>query len=473
MDTRNYLLEQMKKCRHKMNTAKAIDRGILFAAAGGVFGIFCEGFSLIRPFYYANLTAAVCFGIGLLAGVCYAVYQRADLKRAAGKLDSFGLQERMLTAYENMDKEDDVSQLQRQDTFVHYERIREQVKIPILPDKRHIMALLVSVAAVVGLGLLPSPVRDQAALRHQVKEQAEEEKETLEEFLEALESVEMESLKEEQKARLRELAETMELSREELRKADSWESLSAATQRLDYKYGQAAQSLRELAGQTAHTEVTGIAGAEAFAKAAANRNGQQTAATGSGSGSGSQDSGGSGEEGSGNHGSPGDGNGSDSGNSSGQSGENGSGEGDGQGGGNKSASGNGSGAGDGNGQSGNGSGESGSGGDGNSSGNGNGQGGSGSGTGGGRGEGHSNAAHDYVSVPGKFGDDASLVGNKTGDENSDYYRDKNGLAWEGSHVDYNSVIGEYTDSAYEGIANGKYPDGMESVIRDYFEQLNQ
>ncbi len=40
-------------------------------------------------------------------------------------------------------------------------------------------------------------------------------------------------------------------------------------------------------------------------------------------------------------------------------------------------------------------------------------------------------------------------------------------------MDYNSVIGEYTDNAYEGIARGRYPSGMESVIRDYFENLNK
>ena len=461
MDTRKYLLGQIGKCRRKLNTAKLIDCGILFAAAGGAAGIFCEVFSLIRPFYYADLTAAACFTVGLLTGICYALYQRADMRRAAGKLDSFGLKERMLTAYENMDKEDEVSQLQRRDALVHYERIREQVKIPLLPDKRHILALLLSAAAVVFLSLLPSPARDQAALRHQVKEQAKEEKERLEEFLETLEGVDMESLTEEQKARLKELAETMELSREELCNANSRESLFAATQRLDYKYGQAAQSLRELAGQTAHPGVTGIAGAEAFARAAANQNGQQTAAAGTESGS--SEGGGTGRESSGEGDSRDDGSGSERG--SGQSRENGSGEGDGQG----SGSGSGSGESDGQG-SGNGSG---GGGDGNGSGDEKGQGGNGSGTGGGRGEGHSEAAHDYVSVPGKLGDDTSLTGNKTGDENSEYYRDKNGLAWEGSHVDYDSVIGEYTASAYEGIANGKYPGGMESVIREYFEQLNK
>ena len=66
-----------------------------------------------------------------------------------------------------------------------------------------------------------------------------------------------------------------------------------------------------------------------------------------------------------------------------------------------------------------------------------------------------------------------MTGSKIGDQNSEYYLGQNGLAWEGDHVEYSSVIGEYTDDAYEGIANGKYPNGMESVIRDYFEQLNK
>ncbi len=72
-----------------------------------------------------------------------------------------------------------------------------------------------------------------------------------------------------------------------------------------------------------------------------------------------------------------------------------------------------------------------------------------------------------------MGDDPSLTGNKYGDDHSDYIRQQNGLAWEGEHVDYNSVIGQYTDSAYEGIVSGRYPAGMESVIRDYFENLNK
>ncbi|MCI8736490.1 MAG: hypothetical protein HFI11_05830 [Lachnospiraceae bacterium] len=482
METGKYLTDQIRRCKRKMNLAKLIDRGILCAAAGGIPGICCELASLLVPFYHVHLAAALCFGAGLLAGAGYAVYRRADMKQAASRLDSFGLKERMLTAYENLDKEDTFAGLQREDAFTHYEQVRGRIKIPLLPDKRHILALVVSAAAVIGMSFIPSPVRDQAKLRHQVQEQAAEENEELEKLLDALQDVDMESLTEQQKAQLQELVDTMELSREELAKADSWESLFAATGRLDYKYQQAAQSLEQLAGQIESPNMAGLAGAEAFAKAAAAQNNPPTASPGTPSGSagngnggedgdnGSGDGNGDGENNAG--GEDGQGGGNNSGDESSQNGKNGSGDGSAQNG-NNNGSGNGSGE-DGENGSGNGNGQGNGNGSGNGQGNGNGNGqGGGNGSGGGRGTGSSDAAHDYVSIPNATGDDASLTGNKNGAQDSDYYRQQNGLAWEGDHVDYSSVIGEYTDSAYEGIANGKYPSGMESVIRDYFENLNQ
>lgn len=485
MDIEKYLIDQIRRCKRKMNLASFIDKGVLCAAAGGIPGICCELVSLFVPFYYAHLAAVLCFGAGLLSGIGYAVYRRAGMRQAASRLDSFGLKERMLTAYENLNKEDAFASLQREDARAHYERIQSRIRIPLLPDRRHILALLVSAAAVAWLGFIPSPVREQAKLRHQVQEQAAEEKKELEKLLDALESVDMESLTAEQRAQLRELADTMELSREELVGADSWESLSAATGRLDYKYRQAAQSLTDLAGQMEHPDMAGLAGAEALARAAADQNspspvfsGTPSANSDNGGDAGTEEGNGSGDgEGNGQGGGNNSGNGSgQSGENSdrsgsGQSGENGDGNGNGQNGengsGNGNASGNGSSQGEGGGSgSGNGGGQSGS----NGSGSGN---GSGNGMGGGRGTGSSDAAHDYVSIPNAVGDDASLTGNKNGDQDSDYYRQQNGLAWEGDHVDYSSVIGEYTDSAYEGIANGKYPSGMEAVIRDYFENLSK
>ena len=474
MDSKEYLIQQMKMCRRKMNIAKVIDYGILFAAAGGILGIICELASLIWRFYYVHLAAGLCFGVGLLAGIGYALYRRADMKQTAGRLDSFGLQERMITAYEQRDSEKEFALLQRQDALVHYNEIRGQIRISLRPDSRHILALILSVAVVAGLGLIPSPVRDQARLHHQVQEQAKEEQEELGELVDAREGVDTESLTEEQRALLQEMMDAMQLSREELAQADSWESLASATERLDYKYGQAAQSLASLASQLNDPGAVGIAGAEALAKAIANENGTQLASGTSSAGTGGEN--GNGESGNGDDSGQGDGGQEGQGDGSGQdgSGSNGQNNGSGQENGN-SGNGSGQGSGNGNGQGqGNGNGNGQGQGNGNGNGQGQGNGGSGSGNGGnGRGTGSSDAAHDYVSIPNAIANDPSLTGNKNGDQDSDYFRQQNGLAWEGNHVDYNSVIGEYTDSAYEGIANGKYPSGMESVIRDYFENLNK
>lgn len=459
MEIKKKLLEQIRHCKRKMNLAKCMDCGVCFTAAAGIPGIFCELFALCRPFYYAHQTALVCFLAGTLTGILYGIYKRADMKQAAGRLDSFGLQERMVTAWEQMESETEFAVRLRQDACYRCEQKKEQIKISILPDKKHILAFFLSVLAVLCISFIPSPVRELAKLRHEVQEKAKEEKEELDELMEALEGVDMDSLTEEQKAQVKALSDVMQLSREELSRADSWESLAAAAERLSYKYEQAEQSLSSLADQLSNPEDAGVASAKDLAKAMANQNGQQTAQAGTPSvsaGNGENENGGSGGS-----------TGKESGESESSQGKDGeSKEESGTGGGDGTGGESGTGGGDGNG------GESGTG-NGNGNGDGTGDGaGTGNGTGNGRGEGSSNTVHDYVSIPNHVGDDASLTGNKTENQDSDYYRNQNGLAWEGEHVDYDSVIGQYTDNAYEGIAKGRYPSGMEPVIRDYFENLN-
>ena len=463
MDIRKYLSEQIRKCRNRMNLARCIDCGVMFAAAGGVMGMVFELSSLAWPFYYVHLAAGLCFGGGFLAGEIYAVCSRVNMAQAARRLDSFGLKERMTTAYEWMDRGaetgEELADLQRQDAFSHYNRLRDRIRIPLCPHRRHVLALLLSAAVTVGLAFVPSPARDQALLRHQIGQQAEEELEQLEELVEALEGVDQEALSEEQRAGLQELLEAMRRSGEELARADTWESLGAAQERLDYKYREAGQSLARLAAQMEDPGAAGVASAQAIYMAqAAGRDGAREGLQAASSGPGS-DPGGDGGAGEDNPGGreQGSGEGSDS---------QGTGEGAGTGG---------QGTEEGEGTGGQGTGEgAGTGGQGTGEGAGTGgAGGSGSGNGTGRGIGSSNTPHDYVSVPNAPGEDPSLTGNKDGDQNSDYFRQQNGLAWEGEHVDYNSVIGEYTDNAYEGIARGRYPSGMESVIRDYFENLNK
>ncbi len=54
-----------------------------------------------------------------------------------------------------------------------------------------------------------------------------------------------------------------------------------------------------------------------------------------------------------------------------------------------------------------------------------------------------------------------------------YFRAQNGLSWEGTHMSQEAVLGSYEQKAYEGIAAGRYPSGMEEVIKEYFSSFNQ
>ncbi|MBP3296908.1 MAG: hypothetical protein J6M27_10035 [Lachnospiraceae bacterium] len=80
--------------------------------------------------------------------------------------------------------------------------------------------------------------------------------------------------------------------------------------------------------------------------------------------------------------------------------------------------------------------------------------------------------HDYVSLPNADGDDGDLYGNRMSGDDTGYARYENGVGWAGNHVDYNNVMGEYSERAYQGIESGRYPSGMEDVIKEYFTSFN-
>ncbi|MCH5255147.1 MAG: hypothetical protein J1F41_09490, partial [Lachnospiraceae bacterium] len=94
------------------------------------------------------------------------------------------------------------------------------------------------------------------------------------------------------------------------------------------------------------------------------------------------------------------------------------------------------------------------------------------GSGSGRGTGSTNIPHDYVSIPNDVADSENLTGNSVDHDNSEYFRAQNGLSWEGTHMSHEAVIGSYEQNAYEGIAAGRYPSGMENVIKEYFSSFN-
>lgn len=411
MDERNYLLQEIRRSRRKLNMAKTLDTCTCFLACAGVAAIVLEAASIWIPFYYVHLCAGIALLVAFLAGLVYSIVKRVGMHEAARRIDTFGLQERVQTAYEQMEDESTFACMQRRDAA---EKLRgkvekKEIRIRLLPDKRHLTAAALSLVLVCGLAFIPSQAREVASQRHAIHQEAKEKQKELSELADALEQMDTSTLTDEQKAKLSELQEALNRSMQELARADSREALDAAKNKLGFKLEQTSQSLANLASQMSKEQQAAIA--QALAKAAADAAGKSSGSNGTQSAS----NGGS-------NGTPGAGNGSS--------------------------------------------------GDGNNGSNGNGN-GNGSGNGSGRGTGQGGGTHDYVSVPNAVGNDENLTGNKTGDENGDSYRAQNGLVWEGDHVSLDSVIGDYTKDAYEGISSGRYPSGMEDVIKDYFKNLSE
>lgn len=460
MDERNYLLQAIRRSRRKLNMAKTLDTCTCVLACAGVAAIVLEAASIWIPFYYVHLCAGIALLVAFLAGLVYSIVKRVGMHEAARRIDAFGLQERVQTAYEQMEDESTFACMQRRDAAekLRVKCERKEIRIGWIPDKRHLIAAALSLALVCGLAFIPSQARETASQRHAIHQEAKEKQKELSELADALEQMDTSTLTDEQKAKLSELQEALNCSMQELARADSREALDAAKNKLGFKLEQTSQSLANLASQMSKEQQAAIA--QALAKAAADAAGKSSGSNGTQSAS---NGGSNGTPGTGD-GSSGDGNNGSNGN--GSNGNNANGDGNGSDGDNN---GNGSGNGSGDGSNGDGS-------NGNGSGNGNGNGNgneNGSGNGSGRGTGQGGGTHDYVSVPNAVGNDENLTGNKTGDENGDSYRAQNGLVWEGDHVSLDSVIGDYTKDAYEGISSGRYPSGMEDVIKDYFKNLSE
>ena len=416
--------------------ADFLKKSVFALSIGAGAGILFQAAAFFIPMYYVNLYAILALLLAEMSVLVVMLVKQTTMEQAALRMDGFGFEERIVTAYENLDKEGTFVGLQREDAMKKLRENKDRIQIPLMPSLKRTALLFLLLVVSVGLSLLPSAVKDRAGELHRVKEEAQEKEDEIEEFMEALEQLEKEELTEEQKEALHEMVESLESSLSEYQQAVSEEMLAAASQKLDYKYENMSDQLSDIIQDIAQDIQNGagvsIASADAMQKVENQLKKMRDTGLAKGDASKTGQGGQDGDGSSGQNGDAGAGNG--------QSGQDGEGTGNGQ-----------SGEGDGNGQ--NGQGED-------------------SSSGNGRGTGSSSTPHDYVSVPNAVADSGNLTGNAEGNELSEYFRAQNGLNWEGAHISYEQVIGSYEQNAYEGIAADRYPSGMEDIIKEYFASFN-
>ena len=458
------LIRIIRSFQYRLNIADVIQKSIMALYVGAGVGILFQAAAFVVPFYDAALYSVLALLVALLTAILTAFVKRTSMRQTALVMDRFGFEERIVTAYENIGQEGALIEHQRDDAMSQLSLYRDRIRIPLFPSWKKMVLLLVLLSVMPVLALLPSAVKERAKELHAVRQEAREKTKEIEELVDSLEEFAQQDLSQEHKATLQEMIERLESSQMECEQTVSSEQLTAASNKLEYKYGTMGSELAALAQQLQNGASVSTMTPESMQALAekmqtmggmeladgdsmqsgSNQNGQ--------SGNGSQNGQNGGQDGAGSlNGQNGDGGQDGHSGAGGQNGQNGDGSKDGQNGdGGQDGQ---SGAGGQNGQNGDKS-----------------QGGQ---QGDGRGTGSSNTPHDYVSIPNDIADTENLTGNAVNHEDSTYFRAQNGLSWEGVHMSHEAVLGSYEQKAYEGIAAGRYPSGMEEVIKQYFSSFNQ
>lgn len=458
MEQREFL-KMIQSFRRRMNLAAFLRRSVFALSVGAGAGILFQAAAFFVPFYYVNLYMILALLLAEASVFAVMFVRRVSMEQAALRMDGFGFEERIVTAYEHLDKEGTFIELQREDAIRRLREHKDKIQIPIRPSFYKIGLLLFLLMISAGLSLLPSGAKERAGELHKVREEAKEKEEEIEEMIEALDELQQEELTKEQQDMLREMTESLESSLAEYQQADSQQMVSAASQKLSYKYENMSSQLSDMIRDIQDGAGVSVVSADALQEMADRLQNLSDMRQAKNDGAGNGQSG-QGRQGSGAGNGQGGQDGQGSGAGNGQSGQGGQGSGAGNGQNGQDGDGNG-----------NGNGPSGSG-EGNGNGNEQGGQGSGGGSGMGRGDGGGSMPHDYVSIPNAVADSGNLTGNADSHELSEYFRAQTGLNWEGAHTSYEAAIGSYEQNAYEGIAAGRYPSGMEDIIKEYFSSFN-
>jgi len=433
----------IQNCRRRLNIAGFLRKLVTALRIGAVIGILFQVAAFVIPMYYAGLYAVLALDLALLVALAAAYAGRTSMEQTVLVMDSFGFDERIVTAYGNLDKEGTFVALQRADAMKQLQMHQEKIKIVLLPSWKKISSLMGLLVVLLVLVLVPSEMKEHAKELHSVKEEAKEKTEEIEELVEALEQLEQqEEMTQEQQAMLQEMIESLQASQSEYQQVSSNEMMRAATEKRNYRYENMGSQLASLAQSLQNGAAVSSVTAESLQALSDKMQEMSGAQLAKGNIGQTGNNGQNGQNGqSGNHGGNGQNGQNSNGGQNGQNGQLGNNGNGGQ-----------------NGQLGN---------------NGNGGNGSNGESGGGRGTGTSQTPHDYVSIPNDIADSGNLTGNAVDHDASEYFHAQNGLSWEGTHMSHEAVIGSYEQNAYEGIAAGKYPSGMEEIIKEYFSSFNR
>ena len=257
MDNRGYIKKFVLKMRRNEDGVIIMRSVLRFACLGAGILTACMLISLIWHFYYAELAGIIAIAAAAVFGLIWGFAHKGNPVATAVNLDSFGTKEKIVTAFEEITKGEDIPEgsikslqiedaaatLRYSEKYLVEQHKKQQRKL--LPWKELLIFLLIT-AAGIGTGFIPSKVREEAVEEHEAKVEAEERIEEIEKIEEKLEEIEQLELSPEEKEALENMKEALEASRQDLKKTKDKNSLKKAKDKLGYKVGDMQRELEEM-----------------------------------------------------------------------------------------------------------------------------------------------------------------------------------------------------------------------------------
>lgn len=163
------LLKIVRRIRDRVHAVSIINGMILGAAAALCLGICLAIAARFIPMYNVYIIILRIIGMAVLAAFMYSAFMTPKDAYAALIADSFGMEERTVTALELAGNQSAFAILEKNDTLEHLKGLEFKKRIPLRPNRRYLTICLVLAAILALSGFIPNPMAVRAEEQHKTK----------------------------------------------------------------------------------------------------------------------------------------------------------------------------------------------------------------------------------------------------------------------------------------------------------------
>lgn len=175
------------KLRRRLSVQLALDLFPYVLSAGSLLGIVHVLPAIFYPLYYANALAIFWIAVSFFLGILYFLLHTPKEIQAAHIGDTIFKKDRLLTSLELRGNDSDISRLQKEDTLSRMTACDIRKEFPFHVHRKRTLFCFLSLGIFFFLFLLPSDAKSEAYQLHAIRQKTKEEIAALEQLQQELE----------------------------------------------------------------------------------------------------------------------------------------------------------------------------------------------------------------------------------------------------------------------------------------------